>query len=123
MHPPTVLVVDDDPDIRDSLTELLEEEGYSAVGVANGHEALQCLRERKGICLVLLDWMMPVMDGATFLEAQAREAAIARVPVVIVTAAGAAHLSGLEGKPVLAKPIQLEVLLNVVKAHYPRQPD
>ena len=63
MSPPSeILVVDDDTDIRDSLVELLEFEGYSVVGAANGKEALDQLRRRLP-AVVLLDLMMPVIDG------------------------------------------------------------
>src|SRR5215510_8699670 len=61
-----VLVVDDDQDIRDALCELLRDEGYEAIAVANGEEALTYLKGGNLPCVILLDLMMPVMDGWEF---------------------------------------------------------
>ena len=77
-----ILVVDDDPDIRDSLREVLEDEGYGTSCVANGREALDFLRSGKRPCVILLDLMMPVMDGWQFLEEQKRDPALAAIPVL-----------------------------------------
>src|SRR5579862_4602951 len=65
-----ILIVDDDPDIRDSLKEVLEDEGYEVNGVANGREALDYLRKSPRPCVILLDLMMPVMDGWQFRREQ-----------------------------------------------------
>ena len=65
-----ILIVDDDPDIRDSLKEVLEDEGYEVNGVANGREALDYLRKSPRPCVILLDLMMPVMDGWQFRKEQ-----------------------------------------------------
>ena len=84
-----ILVVDDDHDIRDSLVELLEDHGYQAVGAANGVEALGVLRTTpEPPCLILLDLMMPVMDGRQFREQQVKNPAWLQIPVIVISAYG-----------------------------------
>lgn len=82
-----VLVVDDDPDIREAMIEVLEENGHAATGAANGNEALAHLRAAPDQpCLILLDLMMPVMDGFEFLERVRANPATSHVPIVVLTA-------------------------------------
>ena len=82
-----VLVVDDDRDIRDSLIELLERYGYRAAGAANGREALAVLEASPHLpCLILLDLMMPVLDGRGFREEQRKHAAWRTIPVIVISA-------------------------------------
>jgi CheY-like chemotaxis protein len=84
-----VLIVDDDLANRQALVDLLGEEGYQADAVCDGREALWWLSGHpRQTGLVLLDLMMPIMDGATFLTAKERDVAIADVPVVVMTASG-----------------------------------
>jgi CheY-like chemotaxis protein len=83
-----ILVVDDDPDIREALQDALEDEGYSVLLAANGAEALTALASRAPPSLILLDLMMPVMDGFTFRAKQLEDPRFASVPVVIVSAGG-----------------------------------
>lgn len=113
----TILVVDDDEDIRDALVDLLGDEGYSAVGMANGSEALTWLRSERRPCAILLDWMMPVMDGETFLREQERDPELAQIPVIIITAAGNARILDLKGRPLVQKPIEVDKLMGVVQVH------
>ncbi len=82
----TILVVEDDPDIAESLSDVLESEGYLVVIAANGAEGLQCLRDIGKPCLILLDLMMPVMSGGEFLAVLRRHDKFASVPVVVVSA-------------------------------------
>lgn len=119
--PRTILVVDDDPDVREALRETLEYEGYVAVEAANGQEALDWVRSNGAPCLVLLDLMMPVLNGHQFLEAVGRDRTLEPVSVLILSAAAkkevelAAKSSRAVG--VLSKPIQLEALLRAVAQH------
>ena len=112
-----VLVVDDDQDIRESLVEALEDEGFSVLVASNGSDALEKLRAAGAPpCVILLDLMMPVMDGWQFRDEQQRDQALARIPVVVLTADGnarqkAAKMQVDEGIP---KPIRLDHLLSVV---------
>jgi CheY-like chemotaxis protein len=85
MHGP-VLIVDDDPAIRDGLCVLLETKGYRTTTAANGAEALAALCAGLRPCLIVLDLMMPVQDGIQFREEQRRNPAIADIPVVILSA-------------------------------------
>ena len=85
---PLVLVIDDDEGIREGIVDLLEEEGFTVVGAANGLEALNFLSESKRIpALILLDLMMPVIDGWTFCKVRQGIAMLMEVPVVAISAA------------------------------------
>jgi CheY-like chemotaxis protein len=82
-----VLVVDDDADIRYELVDALESEGYGALSAANGLEALEVLRIlRKPPSVILLDLMMPVMDGWQFCVEQQQDPLLAKIPVIVVSA-------------------------------------
>src|SRR3954470_23175677 len=84
----TVLVVDDDQDIREALCDLLADAGYRAASVANGKEALIYLKSGELPCVILLDLMMPVMDGWEFRRQQQGDPRLSKIPVVVITAAG-----------------------------------
>jgi CheY-like chemotaxis protein len=84
----TVLVVDDDHDVRAALVELLETEGYDVVAAANGRVALARLRAGVRPCAIVLDLMMPIMDGWEFRAAQLGDADLRDIPVIILSAAG-----------------------------------
>ncbi len=109
-----VLVVDDDPDIRDALCELLEDEGYRAVSASNGQEALVYLKSREPPCVILLDLMMPVMDGWEFRRVQKGDPRWSNIPVVVITAAGNYGASTISVERVLPKPLQLEHVLEAL---------
>ncbi len=80
-------MVDDDRDIRDSLVELLGERGYPAIGAGNGVEALEVLRTSASPpSLILLDLMMPVMDGREFRERQLENPTWRAIPVIVISA-------------------------------------
>ena len=82
-----VLVVDDDDDIRDAVQEVLEDEGYTTVGASNGKEALDVMRTSTKLpALVLLDLMMPEMDGWELLVRMDEDPALHRVPVALMSA-------------------------------------
>jgi CheY-like chemotaxis protein len=81
-----VLVVDDDDDVRELLRVALTDE-YRVAGVPDGREALHYLRSHADTCIILLDLMLPIMDGATFRQAQLRDRSLAWIPVVVMSAA------------------------------------
>jgi CheY-like chemotaxis protein len=81
-----ILIVEDDPDIRESLQIVLETEGYHARTAANGKEGMAALELIDQPCLVLLDLMMPVMNGWEFLAVQRQNDRLSKVPVVVVSA-------------------------------------
>jgi CheY-like chemotaxis protein len=113
-----VLVVDDDEDIRAALCAVLEEEGYETTAVANGREAFEFLRKGRLPAVVLLDLMMPVMDGWQFRNAQRRDPLFAAVPVVAITASGVdantAHQLGV--RHCLPKPLDIGPLLAAIES-------
>lgn len=82
---PTVLVVDDQVDLRDAIAVLLESEGYDVVDAANGREALKFLQNGTNVTAIVLDLMMPVMDGWQFLAECRRNQAWSRIPTIVVT--------------------------------------
>ena len=112
-----ILLVDDDDDIRDALSETLLDEGFSVHPVPNGREALAWLHEHPDTpCVVLLDLMMPVMDGWTFLRYRSADPALAKIPVVVITAEyGFAQLTkDHQVNEFVTKPIMLPRLLAAI---------
>ncbi len=117
MPAPTVLVVDDDPDILDALSEILEAEGYGVTRARNGQEALERLSPERPD-LILLDLMMPVMDGWAFARhMRERGPGLSELPIIVLSAdrnVGArARDIGAVGH--LAKPFELSDLLSLVR--------
>ena len=109
-----VLVVDDERDIRDAITELLSDEGYEVEGASDGAEALTKARDcHPG--LVLLDLMMPGMNGWEFRDRQRGDPELAGIPVVVLSAFG--RVPGVDAAAYLQKPFELEDLLTTVRAH------
>lgn len=117
-NPYTILVVDDDPDIRDIVADILSDEGYRALGAENGRDALRMLRE-EGLRpqLILLDMMMPELDGWGFRAEQQQDAELARIPVVVFTAheLPSQTAAQMQAAGFLKKPIRLAQLLDAVK--------
>ncbi len=111
-----VLVVDDDRDIRETLSDILEQEGYPVRTAANGREALASLRAGERPGLILLDLSMPIMSGTEFRRVQLGDASLACIPTAVISAAGslAQMLEGLGIDLVMAKPLELERLLALV---------
>jgi len=110
----SVLIVDDDEALREALAEVLAEEGLEVSCSANGQEALRALRSGLRPDLILLDLMMPVMDGWAFREEQAREPLLASIPVVVITAAHALH-KPIDARAVVWKPFKVEELLGAIQ--------
>lgn len=107
-----ILVVDDDPDVREVLREVLVEASHDVVMAGNGEEALALLREPIRPSVVLLDWMMPTMDGSRFRELQRADPALASIPVVVLSASARIDVdSGVAA--ILRKPLRLDELLDV----------
>ena len=114
-----VLIVEDDQDARGALAAFLEGEGHSVVEAAHGAEALTRLHDSDGICLIVLDLWMPVMDGWEFRAAQRKDPTLAAVPVVVITAdKGAEQRAADFGEADwMTKPIDFGRLLELVHAH------
>jgi two-component system, OmpR family, alkaline phosphatase synthesis response regulator PhoP len=109
-----VLVVDDEMDIREAVAEVLAEEGYEVHAAGDGAEALRKARSVHP-SLVLLDLMMPGMNGWEFRAAQSRDPELRDIPVVVLSALG--RVAGLDAEGFIQKPFDLEELLSAVKAH------
>lgn len=110
--PCAVLVVDDDPTIRECLAELLASEGFEVQEARNGREALQLQRLATAPpAIVVLDLMMPVMNGWQFLDEQKRRPTVASIPVIVVTASDE-PAAGADR--VLHKPFDLDVLIAAI---------
>jgi CheY-like chemotaxis protein len=110
----TVLVVDDDPDIREALCALLECEGYATITACNGAEAVAQMHAHQP-CFVILDLMMPVMDGWEVRLRMQEVQELATIPVAVVTATP--EWAPLDSACVLAKPVDIPSLLRVIAAH------
>jgi CheY-like chemotaxis protein len=106
-----ILVVEDDPDIRETLSEALGFEGYEVTAASNGREALDALRRGPRADVILLDLMMPVMSGWEFRRVQLDDPALAGIPVVVVSASAPGN-----ARPdrLLPKPFDIDDLLAVV---------
>lgn len=115
----TVLVIEDDPDMREIERTALTCSGHEVVVATNGREGLRALEGQRP-CVILLDLMMPVMDGLTFLAERKRRQVAADVPVVCVSAGGADILNQalrLGAKECIHKPADLDDLCERV-SHY-----
>jgi CheY-like chemotaxis protein len=116
-HTHAILVVDDDDDLRETLQTVLEAEGYEVASATNGRDALAYLRSNPLPCLVLLDLMMPIMDGWEFIQHQEADPKLADLVVIVVTAATDGRLNALAPRTVLPKPVPFERLLGAVEQH------
>jgi CheY-like chemotaxis protein len=113
----TVLVIEDDGDIRDTIGELLQERNYRPLLASNGAAALEELRAvDPKPCLILLDVMMPIMDGRTFRAQQRTDPSLSAIPVVVLSAHADASAAAIEMKAdgYLRKPIDLRMLFDTV---------
>lgn len=114
-----VLLIDDDEDIRDTIQSLLELRGYRVRTASDGADGLASMR-REPPSLVILDLMMPGMNGEAFRAAQLREPALAAIPVVVLSGAGRiADKASLLGVEAVSKPIDLQILFDTVERFCP----
>lgn len=118
-HDDIILVVEDDEDLRDTMCSLLELDGYRAVGVFNGLEALRYLEANGPPCVILLDLMMPGMSGGEFRAHQLADAMLARVPTIVVSAMELGHQQAhvLNAAGYLSKPVNPKQLAQTVRQH------
>jgi two-component system chemotaxis response regulator CheY len=112
-----VLIVEDDSSIREALRETLEDAGYRTAAVEHGQAALEYLAKAALPCLILLDLMMPVMDGATFRSAMLRDERLAAIPVVVITAGGAQLAAQVPANGFLLKPLRVSQVISIVERH------
>ena len=117
MTQPTVLIVEDDADTRDMIGRFLELEGYAVETAANGRQALDRLDAGSSACVILLDLMMPVMDGWEFRRIQVSHSALSKIPVIVFSAAGRDRMSQIDANDYLAKPVDLDELLDRISRY------
>jgi CheY-like chemotaxis protein len=114
----TVMLVEDDKDIRELLADLLRDEGYTVAVAANGAVALEALRAeaKPHVDVILLDLMMPVMDGTEFRSIQLADPRIATIPVILFTADGNADQQAevLSAAAAIPKPIRIADLVQQI---------
>ena len=116
-----VLIVEDDPDIREDLAELLRARGYSVSTASNGSEALDALRDREHPRVILLDLMMPVMNGWDFRSRMLQDAKLSQIPVVLLSGAADVqqHAAALHAADFVTKPIKLDRLYATLACYCP----
>jgi CheY-like chemotaxis protein len=112
-----VAIIEDDSEFRNMLRELLEEEQYRVVALANGAEALEALRGDTVPNVILLDVSMPVMDGFDFLRYRNDDPQLAAVPVVLVTNAKPHERPTIGVNDVVRKPIDIDEILFAIKRY------
>ena len=114
-----ILLVEDDFVLAETLSLILCAEGYMVAVASNGQEALQRLRDLEPPCLILLDLMLPVLNGAEFHTLQQTDPRLAAIPTVVLSAASDAETQALALGAVacLQKPVETARLLSIVKQH------
>jgi CheY-like chemotaxis protein len=116
-HRCSVLVVDDDPAVQELLLVTLEAEGYRVATVRNGREALHYLRSHAETCIIVLELVLPVMDGLHFRTAQLRDRSFAWIPIVVMSAATDADRRArqLGARWFVRKPLNLDALRQALR--------
>lgn len=112
-----ILIIEDDNSIRELLVELLQSEGYEVASAVNGLEGLKYLQTQINPDLILVDLMMPVMDGYAFRTEQMKNPAWNKIPVVVMSAEANAKekMKSFDITAFLAKPVELDTILNTVQ--------
>jgi len=113
----SILLVEDDRDSREGLAFVLEDGGHTVAVASNGREALNLLDNGLRPAVILLDLMMPVMNGWEFLEERRRRPPIAAIPVVVLTAAAIDQKLHDLGVEWMRKPVDGDRLLEAVKSY------
>jgi CheY-like chemotaxis protein len=113
-----VLVIEDDEDVRETFEMILTGAGYEVLTAANGAEGLEVLRTRGDeIALILLDIVMPTMDGWQFLEERSKSEALERVPTIVLSGAHPTNPISSHATAFLMKPIGAKDLMTAVHAY------
>jgi CheY-like chemotaxis protein len=113
-----VLIVEDDADLREMMAQLLSLEGFKSATVANGREALEYLHDgREKPDVILLDLMMPVMDGWEFRRKQQADPTVADVPVIVLSALDQSRAADVDAQAFLKKPLDFDRLLQLVRQY------
>jgi CheY-like chemotaxis protein len=113
--PHTVLVVEDEEEARLCLTQILEFEGFHAVGCSNGVEALNYLATSEAPSVIVMDIRMPIMSGKELRTKLLKDRRLEKIPVIIVTALEPSAAAGLGALRVFRKPVDVSALVNVIR--------
>jgi CheY-like chemotaxis protein len=115
----TVLLVEDDYDVRDTLQDLLESEGFDVVPAANGKQAIDFLRDAKpgGDFVVVLDLMMPMVSGWEVLDLLTRDARLAEIPVIVLSALATERPP--RAQEFVRKPFTMQTLISSIRHWFP----
>lgn len=114
----SILIVDDDEGLRESLRDVLECEGFKVWTADNGQTALQILENDELPSVIVMDLLMPVLDGYEFRKIQLERAKIAQIPVIFLTGLGETqdHITLLKDCQIISKPVSLDLLIERVKS-------
>ena len=112
----SVLVVEDDVDVLHVIKDVIEAQGYRAIAVENGEQALAALEEERP-ALMLIDLFMPVMSGGELLKVVKRNPQLSAIPRVIMTAANDQMIGIREDVPVLYKPVDFDALTRLLQKY------
>ena len=112
-----ILIVEDDADLREMMAQLLTLEGFRASTVANGREALEYLNLGDKPDVILLDLMMPVMDGWEFRRQQQADMSLSKVPVIVLSALDQTRAADVNAVAFLKKPLDFDRLLELVRQY------
>jgi CheY-like chemotaxis protein len=112
-----VLIIEDDPALREALSQVLADEGYDLLSARDGLEAVNCLKKGNRPDVILLDLSMPVVNGWEFRMFQKRDPDLAQIPVILITAGGYTReeVAWLEPSALLPKPLNLPFLLSTIR--------
>jgi CheY-like chemotaxis protein len=111
---PAILIVEDDLSIRETMSELLTAEGYRVFAAPDGEVGLRLLEAIPRPCLVLLDLLMPVINGWDFMKFKNQDYKVATIPVVAMTATSKiSNINGVER--IIKKPVNLELFLRIIE--------
>jgi len=111
----TVLVVEDEEDLREMMRDALEMSGYAVVTAEDGQDALDKIDGIENLCLIILDLLMPVMNGWDFVERMRQRVELAAVPIVVHSSAPAPPPAGVTR--VLQKPLLFDRLISIVREY------
>jgi CheY-like chemotaxis protein len=113
----SILIVEDEQESREFLSELFESKGFRVAEASNGAEAWQFLQQSGRPCIIILDVNMPIMDGRQFRSMQLRDPWLAKIPTVVVSAADPSSIADLGATAVIRKPVDVDALIQVVEAN------
>lgn len=112
----SILIIEDNKELQSSLKTILESEGYKIVTADNGKEGIELLRKIPTPCMILLDLMMPIMNGWEFVDIVSKDIILSNIPITVISAFG-----DTKGTPktndYIPKPIDLDALFRTVRKH------